>query len=69
MLTMRPRDNTRLASAIQQALIIDATAGAAQAWAFLSALDVRQETILRVLSGPGPRRASDPQPATQHTIG
>ncbi|WP_332855283.1 hypothetical protein [Duganella sp. S19_KUP01_CR8] len=56
---MRPRENTRLADAIQHAIIIDATAGAAHAWAFLSALDVPDHTILRVLSDRARRRDSD----------
>ncbi|MYM90609.1 hypothetical protein GTP91_25980 [Rugamonas sp. FT82W] len=64
---MRLRENTRLANAIQQAIIIDATVGAAHAWAYLSALDVPQSTILRVLSGTGQRRASDRRPASQMT--
>lgn len=56
---MQPRGNTRLSDAIQHAIIIDATAGAAQAWAFLSALNVPHHTILRVLSDQGQRRGTD----------
>ncbi|GJI98105.1 hypothetical protein GTP81_15100 [Rugamonas sp. FT107W] len=66
---MRLRENTRLAIAIQHAILIDATVGAAHAWAYLSALDVPQSTILRVLSSTGQRRASDPQAARQLTTG
>lgn len=57
---MRPRENTRIADAIQHAIIIDATAGAAHAWAFLSALGVPDHTILRVLSDRSRRRGSHP---------
>jgi len=67
---MRHRENTLLSRAIQQAVIIDATMGATLAWAYLSAYDISNATILRVLSGAAQRRASDlqtapPQPATE----
>lgn len=64
---MRLRKNTRLANAIQQAIIIDATIGAAHAWAYLSALDVPKATILRVLSSASQRRASDRRPESRLT--
>ncbi len=62
---MRPRVNTRLSSAIQQAVVIDATMGAVHAWAYLSALEIPNHTILRVLSSPRKRRVSDPLPESQ----
>ena len=62
---MRPRENARLAAAIQHAIVIDAIEGAAQAWAYLSAQAVSHATILRVLSGDGARRASDVLAARQ----
>ncbi len=55
---MQARENTRLSTAIQHAIVIDAKHGAAQAWAYLSAHNVPRHTILRVLSGTQ-RRASD----------
>jgi hypothetical protein len=62
---MRPRENARLAAAIQHAIVIDAVEGAAHAWAYLSTHAVSQATILRVLSGDGARRASDVKVAHQ----
>jgi hypothetical protein len=56
---MQARENTRLATAIQHAIVIDAKHGAAQAWAYLSAHNVPRDTILRVLSSQNQRRASD----------
>jgi hypothetical protein len=56
---MQSRENTRLATAIQNAIVIDAKHGAAQAWAYLSAHNVPKQTILRVLSGQTGRRATD----------
>ena len=56
---MQARENTRLATAIQNAIAIDAKHGAAHAWAYLSAYNVPKQTILRVLSGQNQRRASD----------
>ena len=56
---MQARENIRLAKAIQQAIVIDATNGAAQAWAYLSAHNVPRQTILRVLSSENQRRATD----------
>ncbi len=62
---MRPRENARLAAAIQHAIVMDAVEGAAHAWAYLSAQAVSQATILRVLSADGARRASDVNVARQ----
>jgi hypothetical protein len=62
---MRPRENARLAAAIQHAIVIDAVEGAAHAWAYLAAQAVSQATILRVLSGDGARRAADARLARQ----
>jgi len=56
---MQARENIRLSTAIQHAIIIDAKHGAAQAWAYLSAHNVPRQTILRVLSDHERRRASD----------
>jgi len=64
---MRPRENTRLSKAIQQAVVIDATKGAAFAWAYLSAFEVPSATILRVLSSARKRRDTDPLPERQLT--
>ncbi|OEZ60744.1 MULTISPECIES: hypothetical protein [unclassified Duganella] len=62
---MRHRENTLLSRAIQQAVIIDATMGAALAWAYLSTYNISNATILRVLSGAAQRRASDLQAGQQ----
>lgn len=61
---METRENIYLARVIQQAIIIDATAGAAQAWVYLETHEVPKTTILRVLSNHERRRATDfsPQP-------
>jgi hypothetical protein len=56
---MQPRENLRLANAIRHAIAIDSKRGAAHAWAYLSAHDVPKQTILRVLSSQGQRRATD----------
>jgi hypothetical protein len=64
MFYMKVRENTRLAQVVQHAIFIDATNGAAQAWAYLSAHGVPRQTILRVLSGQAQRRASDRNPAS-----
>jgi hypothetical protein len=58
---MQPRENTRLAKTIEQAIVIDSTYGAAKAWAYLSSHQVPTPTILRVLSSHEQRRASDRQ--------
>ncbi|MBV6325407.1 hypothetical protein KVP70_31300 [Duganella sp. HSC-15S17] len=57
----------RLSKAIQQAVVIDATKGAAFAWAYLSSFEVPSATILRVLSGARKRRETDPLPERRVT--
>lgn len=59
---MQDRANTRLAKAIEQAVLIDSTDGAAKAWAYLSSHNVPTPTIFRVLSSHVQRRASDRPP-------
>lgn len=56
---MQPRVNHHLALAFEQAVVIDALNGAATAWAFLTELQVPNETIFRVLGDASVRRASD----------
>ena len=60
---METRENIYLAKVIQQAVIIDATAGAAHAWVYLATHEVPKTTILRVLSSHEQRRATDLTPA------
>jgi hypothetical protein len=61
------RINTEMMHLIEQGITLDILHGSVVAWRFLAAHGVPDEIILRVLSEPSQRRASDTQVAHQAT--
>lgn len=53
------RNNTRMCLVVEQGIAHDLTHGSVAAWRFMTSHGVPEELILRVLSDPGRRRATD----------
>ena len=58
----QPRNNTRMRLIVEQGIAQDLRHGSVAAWRFLSSHGVPEDMILRVLSNPDQRRATDGAP-------
>lgn len=56
------RNNTRMRLIVEQGIAHDQRHGSVAAWRFMSAQGVPEDMILRVLSNPAQRRATDGAP-------